>query len=137
MFGIGSTEFAVFAILFVLMLMRRGPQLRSASRQALRGFAAGCSDRRNRSLPRFALKDVFASTALLAVGMAWIFIALPDLGHSLDHLELPVWSFVIGGAFIGAGVLAPLRMAVVGTILGASVQLLLLYTATSFGWPTF
>ena len=127
MFGIGSTEIAVFAILLLFAL---GPKVPSwcANRNIPRGMRWG---------PRFALKDMFATTALIAVGMAWIFVALPDLGDSLDPLKLPMWSFVIGGAFIGAGVLAPLRMALVGSILGAIVQLLLVYTAFSLGWPTF
>jgi hypothetical protein len=87
--------------------------------------------------PRFVLKDLFANTALIAVGLAWIFVAYPLLRHSIDHLGLPVWLFIVGGSFIGAGVLAPFRMASIGAILGTIVQLLLINSAHVFGWPRF
>jgi hypothetical protein len=86
---------------------------------------------------RFVLKDLFASTALIAVGLAWIYVAYPLLRHSIDDLEFPVWVFIVGGSFIGAGVLAPFRMASIGAILGTIVQLLLINSAHVFGWPRF
>jgi hypothetical protein len=84
-------------------------------------------------LPQFALKDAFASTALIALGIAWILVALNDLGHSIDPLELPMWLFVIGGAFVGAGILAPFRAALFGATLGAFVNLLLIGMVVAHG----
>jgi hypothetical protein len=128
MFGIGSTEIVVFAIFFVLVLLRKGAPSWLAARASPREKSIGL---------RFALKDLFASTALIALGIAWILVALPDLGFSIDPLELPMWLFVIGGVFIGAGLLAPFRAALIGAALGAFVNLLLIGTATAYGWPTF
>jgi hypothetical protein len=80
---------------------------------------------------------LFASTALIALGLGCITLAYPLLRHSVVHLELPVWVFIMGGSFIGAGILAPFRMASIGAILGTLVQLLLIDSAHVFGWPRF
>jgi hypothetical protein len=129
--GIGSTELLVFGIIAILLFSRRvEPMLRSL-RTGRAEFARGIRD------SGFALKDLFASTALIVLGLAWIVVALPTLRYSLDRLESPVWIFVVGGAFFGAGVSTPFKFAVVGTLLGAVVQLLLICTARWFGWPAF
>jgi hypothetical protein len=128
MFGIGSTEFLLFAIVIVFLLLPKGAPSWMTKRNSRRDKC---------SLPRFALKDILASTGLIALGMAWISVALPDLGDTVASLELPTWLFVTGGAFIGAGALALIRSAYVGALVGASVSLLLVYTAASFGWPEF
>jgi hypothetical protein len=62
---------------------------------------------------------LLAATALNALGLAWIYVALPSLRYSLDRLEPPVWIFVVGGTFVGAGVLQPLELAPVGAMFGA------------------
>jgi hypothetical protein len=137
MFGIGSTEFLIFFILAILVFSQRIEEL-------FRSLCAACSefDRersirakldRERGQPRFALRDLLTSAALIALGLAWVFTAWPSLGLSLAHLEPPVWYFVIGGAFIGAGVMLPFKLAMVGAMLGALVQLLLICTAQWFG----
>jgi hypothetical protein len=126
MFGIGATELLIFAILIVLVLVRKAqPRWRAV------GFAPGSR------WSQFALKDLFASTALVAVGLAWIVIAMPMLRHSLEHLDFPVWLFVGGGAFLGAGALRLFKTAPVGALVGSIVQLALICSARSLGWPHF
>jgi hypothetical protein len=128
MFGIGTPELLIIGIVTAVVLLPR----------VQRAWQEFWLDRRPvNGRPRFALKDMFACTALIAVGLAWIYVAYPMLRHSIDHLEFPVWLFIVGGAFIGSGILAPFKLASIGAVLGALVLLLLIYTAHSTGWPRF
>jgi hypothetical protein len=128
MFGIGSTELIVFGVLALIVFARRVAPLVRAYR-SVRGPTFG--------RPQFAVKDLLVSTALIAVGLAWIVIALPLLRDALDYLEFPVWMFVIGGTFVGAGALRPLKITTAGALVGAIVQLLIVWSARSVGWPHF
>jgi DNA-binding transcriptional LysR family regulator len=135
MFGFGLPELIIFGILAVIFFSRRidelRPNLERSYREYRRGFRSAIEK------PRFTLNDLMASTALIGLGMGWIVVALPSIGDSLEHLNAPVWMFTIGGAFIGAGVLMPLRRARIGAAVGAFVQLALVYSACFAGWPSF
>jgi hypothetical protein len=48
-----------------------------------------------------------------------------------------MWMFLVGGVFIGAGVLTPFKRARVGAIVGALVQFALIWSACCLGWPNF
>jgi hypothetical protein len=128
MFGIGSTEVLILAALFAMLVLPKVARARRATQ---------FDYRLEKTKPRFKLNDVFASTGLIALGIAWILAAQPDLAHSIDPLELPMLLFIVGGAFIGAGVLAPFKIALVGAGLGAAVHLLLVWSAATHGWPDF
>jgi hypothetical protein len=135
MFGIGLPELVILGILTTILFSRRIGELRQNLEQfcpeSRRGYHSALDK------PRFTLKDLLATTALIALGLAWIVFALPTLRRSLDNLELPVWAFIVGGAFLGAAILTPFRRAHIGAIWGALVQLALIQSARSFGWPHF
>ncbi len=80
---------------------------------------------------QFSLKRLFASTALVAGGLA-IVVSLStyqyDVRPSLrDIITALLW--LCGGMMIGAGLLLPFRRTTLGLVLGFVVQFLLLAVA--------
>ncbi len=78
--------------------------------------------------PRFTIRQLFASTALIAIGLALIVYLLrvqlnvdPPLN---DWVAGTLW--LIGGTLLGAGVLTPIDRALIGASVGLFVQLVLL-----------
>jgi hypothetical protein len=76
-------------------------------------------------MPRFSIKDLMLATTLVALGLAIAIVDMSVTNRDLSrdyHLPLhPLTSLVvlsIGGAFIGAGLLAPFRRKAIGAGVG-------------------
>jgi hypothetical protein len=82
-------------------------------------------------VPRYSLKRLFASTTLIAVGLACVIVAYRSLieEKQIDRLSIVLW--IGGGVMIGAGALIPFRMTLFGVAIGFVVQLLLLSVGTN------
>jgi hypothetical protein len=73
-------------------------------------------------MPRFTLKIMFASMALIATGIAILEYRgwLPVGGRVSELFLLVLW--LAAGAFIGAGILLPFKRPFIGVLLGIIVQ---------------
>lgn len=66
-------------------------------------------------MTRFTLKDLLAAMGLVAVGLAMVLVSLsPILERSGWRAAAPMGFWYVGAACVGAGVLAPFKMARTG-----------------------
>lgn len=90
-------------------------------------------------MPRFSLKRMFASTSLVAAGLAVVIEVYRSVWEGdpelADGLPLALW--VGGGMMIGAGALVPIKITLCGMLIGLIVQLLLLVAANFYVWTKF
>jgi hypothetical protein len=74
-------------------------------------------------MKQFSLLRLFASVAMIAVGLAALFAVLRT--HDLEQwVAIPLW--ISGGALVGAGLFAPFHKTMLGAIVGLSIQIVLL-----------
>jgi hypothetical protein len=89
-------------------------------------------------VPRFSLKRLLVSMTLIAIGIAtFTYLFQFRAGKtSQPHINMTVFMalWTAGGAFIGAGLLTPLKRTVLGAALGFAIQYVLFVLALRFGW---
>jgi hypothetical protein len=70
-------------------------------------------------MPRYNLKDVLQSTALVAVGLSLIAAVFARKPPGATWPDLGAPPFFVGGAFIGGGILVHFKKTWLGFLLGA------------------
>ena len=84
------------------------------------------------SLPRFGLRDLLISTALIAGGIAALKLVFTGGPWDTGWWLVPWFG---GGALIGAGIGLPFGRAGRAILVGVAVQFVLLAAAALFGLP--
>jgi hypothetical protein len=80
-------------------------------------------------MPQFSRKRLLASATAIAVGVALLVFAFRVLDEANSESEAAnaIRSWLAGGAIIGAGLLTPLRLTILGAVLGLAVQFAILF----------
>jgi hypothetical protein len=79
---------------------------------------------------QFNLKDLFLSTALIAVGLGMAVLPFSDVFRDGKwyFLLLPQALWHAGGALIDTGIFHPFKKAAIGAVIGVAVQVVIFYT---------
>jgi len=78
-------------------------------------------------MPRYSLKDLLLSTALVAVGMAMLYVLFTYRWGVPNAVPLMTTVWIAGGTLIWAGLLLPFRHPWIGACVGAVIQMALIY----------
>ena len=77
-------------------------------------------------MPRFALKDLFLATTLIAVGMSLLYLLFSREPWRGWSAVVPYALAYGGSALIGAGILAPFKRPWIGAVVGVVVQVVII-----------
>lgn len=90
-------------------------------------------------MPRYSLKRLFASTTLIATGLASVIVVYTSVFEK--GMELNPWVLLLlwfgGGMMIGAGAFVPFRMTLSGIAFGFIVQGIMLFAVIEYAWRNF
>ena len=80
---------------------------------------------------RFSLNDLFFGVTLIAAGFWTSCFSLSSAARYWIWWpgEVPFGLWIVGGALVGSGVFLPFKQAAIGAVLGAFVQICIVYTA--------
>jgi hypothetical protein len=79
---------------------------------------------RSKLVVRFSVKELLLSTTLLAAGIVAVCLTIEPRSYLSTSGHIVCW--LIGGAFIGAGLFLPFKRPWIGATVGALIQIALL-----------
>jgi hypothetical protein len=104
-----------------------GRYLDSQARNRAAAFVPAVKKQFN-DMPRFSLKDLFASVAFLSLGVAALSVwRFHPFAWQSDRISFVL--LAVAGAFLGAGTLAPFKKAEAGALLGLLLPLFMLFVS--------